>query len=77
MCPVSRDKTAACKQPYVLVRYINQGRADAEQPHIAPRKTTQILLTRPGNLADGPDQTAQSRGRESIIVEFGAASGGG
>jgi hypothetical protein len=29
----------------LLVRYLNQGRADAERPHIAPRKATQILLT--------------------------------
>jgi hypothetical protein len=38
----------------LLVRYLNQGRADAERPHIAPRKAAQILLTRPGNLTDGP-----------------------
>ena len=42
----------------LLVRYINQGRADAERPHIAPRKATQILLTRPGNLAGGQRETA-------------------
>ena len=42
----------------LLVRYINQGRADAERPHIAPRKATQILLTRPDNLADGQRETA-------------------
>ena len=42
----------------LLVRYINQGRADAERPHIAPRKAAQILLTRPGNLADGQLGTA-------------------
>jgi hypothetical protein len=40
-CPGSSD---------LLVRYLNQGRADAERPHIAPRKVTQILLTNPGNL---------------------------
>jgi transposase len=42
----------------LLVRYINQGRADAERPHIAPRKATQILLTRPDNLADAQRETA-------------------
>ena len=42
----------------LLVRYINQGRADAERPHIAPRKAAQILLTRPGNLADSQLGTA-------------------
>ena len=42
----------------LLVRYINQGRADADRPHIAPRKAAQILLTRPDNLADGQRETA-------------------
>ena len=42
----------------LLVRYLNQGRADAERPHIAPRKATQILLTRPDNLTDGQRKTA-------------------
>jgi transposase len=42
----------------LLVRYINQGRADAERPHIAPRKAAQILLTRPDNLTDGQSETA-------------------
>jgi transposase len=42
----------------LLVRYLNQGRADAERPHIAPRKAAQILLTRPGNLTDGQRETA-------------------
>ena len=42
----------------LLVRYINQGRADADRPHIAPRKAAQILLTRPDNLTDGQRETA-------------------
>jgi transposase len=42
----------------LLVRYLNQGRADAERPHIAPRKAAQILLTKPGNLTDGQRDTA-------------------
>jgi transposase len=42
----------------LLVRYLNQGRADADRPHIAPRKATQILLTRPDNLTDGQRETA-------------------
>ena len=42
----------------LLVRYLNQGRADTERPHIAPRKATQILLTRPDNLTDGQRETA-------------------
>jgi transposase len=42
----------------LLVRYINQGRADASRPHIAPRKATQILLTNPDNLPDDQQDTA-------------------
>jgi transposase len=42
----------------LLVRYLNQGRADAERPHIAPRKATQILLTNPDNLPDDQRETA-------------------
>jgi transposase len=42
----------------LLVRYLNQGRADAERPHLAPRKATQILLTRPDNLTDTQRETA-------------------
>jgi transposase len=42
----------------LLVRYLNQGRADADRPHIAPRKAAQILLTRPDNLTDGQRETA-------------------
>jgi transposase len=43
----------------LLVRYINQGRADAGRPHIAPRKATQILLTNPDNLAGEQRETAE------------------
>jgi hypothetical protein len=43
----------------LLVRYINQGRADAGRPHIAPRKATQILLTNPDNLAGEQPETAE------------------
>ena len=42
----------------LLVRYLNQGRADTGRPHIAPRKATQIMLTRPDNLTDGQRETA-------------------
>jgi transposase len=42
----------------LLVRYLNQGRADAGRPHIAPRKAAQILLTNPGNLAGEQRETA-------------------
>jgi transposase len=42
----------------LLVRYINQGRADAERPHLAPRKVAQLLLTKPENLTDRQRETA-------------------
>ena len=42
----------------LLVRYINQGRADAERPHMAPRKAAQIMLTRPDTLTDARRETA-------------------
>jgi hypothetical protein len=42
----------------LLVRYLNQGRADADRPRIAPRKATQILLTNPENLVGEQRETA-------------------
>jgi transposase len=67
----------------LLVRYLNQGRADAERPHIAPRKATQILLTRPGSLADGQRETAarissacpEMKALASLISSFAAMPG--
>jgi transposase len=64
----------------LLVRYLNQGRADAERPHIAPRKATQILLTRPDNLAGGQRETAgrissacpEMKALASLISSFAA-----
>ena len=31
----------------LLVRYITQGRVEADRPHLSPRRTTRLLLTRP------------------------------
>ena len=42
----------------LLVRYLNQGRADGDRPHLAPRKAAQLLLTKPDNLTDGQRETA-------------------
>ena len=42
----------------LLVRYLNQGRADAERPHLSPRRATRILLTRPENRTDAQRETA-------------------
>ena len=36
----------------LLVRYITQGRVEADRPHLSPRRVTRLLLTRPGALSD-------------------------
>jgi transposase len=43
----------------LLVRYLNQGRADAPRSHLSPRKAARLLLTKPENLKDGPRETAE------------------
>jgi transposase len=43
----------------LLVRYLNQGRADAEHPHLSPRRAVRILLTRPDNRTDAQRETAE------------------
>jgi len=74
----------------LLARYLNQGRADTERPHIAPRKATQILLTRPDNLPGHqretaarlsgacPEMTALSRliGKFAAMLDPDPANGG-
>lgn len=45
--------------PNLLVRYLNQGRADAPRSHLSPRKAARLLLTRPENLTDGRRETAE------------------
>ena len=34
----------------LLVRYITQGRVEGDRPHLSPRRTTRLLLTRPADL---------------------------
>src|SRR6266699_5610471 len=41
----------------LLVRYINQGRRDGSQPHLSPRRAARLLLTRPGHLVAGQQET--------------------
>jgi transposase len=41
----------------LLVRYINQGRAEGGRPHLSPRQAARILLTRPDRLTAGQQQT--------------------
>jgi transposase len=43
----------------LLVRYLNQGRADAEHPHLSPRRAVRILLTRPDNRTGAQRETAE------------------
>ena len=43
----------------LLVRYLNQGRADAGHPHLSPRRAARILLTRPDNRTGAQRETAK------------------
>jgi transposase len=64
----------------LLVRYLSQGRAEADRPHLSPRRAARILLTRPDNLTTGqqemlaglttacPEMTALAR----LIASFAA-----
>ena len=36
----------------LLYRYITQGRAEADRPHLSPRRVARLLLTRPDALSD-------------------------
>jgi hypothetical protein len=36
----------------LLYRYITQGRAEADRPHLSPKHVTRLLLTRPQSLSD-------------------------
>jgi Transposase len=42
----------------LLVRYLNQGRADAPRSHLSPRRAARHLLSRPDNLNDAQRATA-------------------
>jgi hypothetical protein len=41
----------------LLARYVNQGRLEADRPHLSHSRATRILLTKPGNLAPGQAET--------------------
>lgn len=41
----------------LLVRYLSQGRAEQDRPHLSPRRAARILLTRPDNLTAGQAET--------------------
>ena len=40
----------------LLVRYITQGRAEADRPHPSPRRAARLLLTRPASLTAGQQE---------------------
>ena len=40
----------------LLVRYITQGRAEADRPHLSPRRAARLLLTRPATLTTGQQE---------------------
>ena len=42
----------------LLVRYLNQGRADAPRSHLSPRRAVQFLLSKPDSLNDAQRETA-------------------
>ena len=41
----------------LLVRYLSQGRAEGDRPHLSPRRAARILLTRPDRLTGGQAET--------------------
>jgi transposase len=42
----------------LLVRYLNQGRADAPRSHLSPRRAARLLLSNPENLTGAQRETA-------------------
>lgn len=59
--PVTRLLTEIKARGYrgsanLLVRYLNQGRAEGDRPPISPRGLTRLILTRPTNLTEAQQQ---------------------
>ncbi len=48
----------------LLVRYITQGRVEADRPHLSPRRVARLLLTRPAGLT----------GRQTVLLAALAAA---
>jgi transposase len=57
----------------LLVRYITQGRAEADRPHLSPRRTARLLLTRPAALTSS--QTALLASITAACPEMTALAG--
>jgi transposase len=57
----------------LLVRYITQGRVEADRPHLSPRRAARLLLTRPASLTGGQHETLA--GLAAACPEMTALSG--
>ncbi len=57
----------------LLVRYINQGRAEGDRPHLSPRQAARIVLTRPDGLTARQAETLA--GIEAACPEMTALAG--
>jgi transposase len=57
----------------LLVRYITQGRVGADRPHLSPRRTARLLLTRPADLTGS--QTALLASITAACPEMTALAG--
>jgi hypothetical protein len=57
----------------LLVRYLTQGRAEADRPHLSPRRAARLLLTRPATLTAGQHETIAGLG--SSCPEMAALAG--
>ena len=57
----------------LLIRYINQGRAEGDRPHLSPRQAARTLLTRPDGLTAGQAETLA--GVEAACPEMTALAG--
>ena len=57
----------------LLVRYLTQGRAEADRPHLSPRRAARILLTQPASLT--PRQQERLTGLAAACPEMTALAG--
>jgi transposase len=57
----------------LLVRYLTQGRVEADRPHLSPRRAARLLLTRPTALTDG--QTTRLAALSAACPEMTALAG--
>jgi transposase len=55
---VTEAAEAVMTASLLMIRYLNQGRADAPRSHLSPRKAARLLLSKPDNLNDSQCETA-------------------